>query len=164
MRCLPRVVEAGAWIGGVIAGATSLLLWKVNTPMRPGSSPLPAAAAFVADRLTDEELNAHVEQIVDADLFRLSRTPSPIPYSSETQINMSGPIDRPSRPQLILAGIVGGPPWVALIDGIPGRTGSVVVRRGDTLSGLLIRDITRTQTIISAADTLWKLTLKRTWK
>jgi hypothetical protein len=63
----------------------------------------------------------------------------------------------------VLRGIVGGPPWDAMIDGIPGRQGSVLVRRGDTLGGLTVSAINRDTVTIHGSDTTWRLFIKRSW-
>jgi hypothetical protein len=67
----------------------------------------------------------------------------------------------PPKPRLVLRGILGGPPWDALIEGIPGREGSAVVRTGDKLAGLLIRSVRRDTVVVRGADTTWKLTMGR---
>jgi hypothetical protein len=68
-----------------------------------------------------------------------------------------------TKPSLSLSGIVGGPPWVALLDGVPGRDGSMVLHAGDSIGGLKARAITSTTATISGFDTTWKLTVKRPW-
>jgi prophage tail gpP-like protein len=65
---------------------------------------------------------------------------------------------------LRLQGVIGRTNrWEAVIAGIPGRDGSVVVRAGDTLEGLRIRRIDRDTVVVGAVDTTWKLTVKGVW-
>jgi len=66
------------------------------------------------------------------------------------------------RPALVLVGIV-GPPWRALVDGIPAHDGSTVLRAGQTVAGLRVRDVNASSATISAVDTTWHLTVKRKW-
>lgn len=73
------------------------------------------------------------------------------------------PPPAPPRPQLAVSGIV-GPPWTALLDGVPGRDGPVSVRTGDQVDGLRIRRVDRDGVTVVGMDTTWRLSLKRTWQ
>jgi hypothetical protein len=73
------------------------------------------------------------------------------------------PPPQPPRVPLVLAGVI-GPPWQALIEGIPGHSGAVVVRAGDRVEDLRVLSITRDRAVIQGADTTWRLTLKQTWQ
>ena len=58
-----------------------------------------------------------------------------------------------------------GPPWQALLEGVPGREGTaVVVRRGDVLGDLRIRDVTGTTVTVVGPDTTWRLTVRKGWQ
>lgn len=102
------------------------------------------------------------ESLVTRDPFRLERRPSGVPYSAATE-GVPPPAPRPPRPTLAVAGIVGGPPWEAIITGIPGRTEAAVVRRGDTLGALHVRSITKDTVRITGLDTTWVLTVREAW-
>lgn len=127
------------------------LPWEaLGTPapiLLPGSNALVAAS----------------EVLVARDPFRLERKPSGVAYSPTLE-GAPPPPPRPPRPALAVAGIVGGPPWEALVEGIPGREGSTLVRRGDTVSGLRIRSITKDSVRITGMDTTWTLTVRRAWQ
>ena len=66
----------------------------------------------------------------------------------------------PFRPVLSLKGIVGGPPWQAIIDGIPGQPPGTVVRSGSSFDRLQVRDVMRDTVIVQLPDTVLVLTLK----
>ncbi|HUK62590.1 MAG TPA: hypothetical protein VLV15_04625, partial [Dongiaceae bacterium] len=103
--------------------------------------------------------------IVEYDPFRLARHPSPIIFRPELEGVPPAPRPpAPPHPVLALSGILGGPPWEALLDGIPGHDGSVVVRRGQALGPLRIRKITRDSVIVQGEDTTWRLGMKRVWQ
>jgi hypothetical protein len=76
---------------------------------------------------------------------------------------LAPPEPKAPRPTLVLRGIIGGPPWSAILEGIPGRQGSVVLRRGDTVAALVVRAVRRDTVVIEGADTTWRLTVKRSW-
>jgi hypothetical protein len=102
--------------------------------------------------------------ITSSDPFRLERRPSSVAYGAQPEEAPATPLPKPPKPKLALAGIVGGPPWVALLDGVPGRNGSVVVHAEDTLAGLRVRAVGSRSITITGLDTTWKLTLKRPWQ
>jgi hypothetical protein len=108
-------------------------------------------------------LAAAAELLVARDPFRLERRPAAVPYSPAME-NAPPPPPRPPRPTLVVTGIIGGPPWEALLEGIPGRQGSVLVRRGDTLAGLHVRAVGRDSVRIVGMDTTWMLTVRRGWQ
>ena len=66
----------------------------------------------------------------------------------------------PIRPQLMLKAIIGGPPWSAIVEGIPGQPGGIVITAGLTFDRIHIRAITRDTVVVQASDTTWKLTMK----
>ena len=73
---------------------------------------------------------------------------------------------RPTKPVLVLRGVVGGPGaqrWEAVLDGVPGRERGVVVRAGDVLGGaagagaLRVRQVDAGGVVITGMDTTWRL-------
>jgi hypothetical protein len=66
----------------------------------------------------------------------------------------------PQRPPLAVSGIV-GPPWVALLDGVPGRDAPVLVRAGDRVGELRVTQVRRDGVVVVGMDTTWWLSLKR---
>lgn len=66
-----------------------------------------------------------------------------------------------AKPQLTLLAMAGGPPWRALVSGVPGASGSTVVDEGRPLPQLTIRRIARDTLWIAGFDTVWTLTLPR---
>jgi hypothetical protein len=128
------------------------VIWAVRTAGDSGMQRLDSAARVVAS----------------SDPFRLERRPSTVPYSAAQEgAPAAPPPPEPPKPKLVLVGIVGGPPrtpWVALLDGVPGQDGSVLVHAGDTLAGLRVRTLGPKGITITGLDTTWKLTLERPWQ
>lgn len=92
--------------------------------------------------------------------FRADGKPSAIAYDP-TRGEQVQPPDAPAKPALILVGLVGGPIPSAMIDGVPGREGPVVVAVGDTFAGLRLRRIALGSVVVAGMDTTWTLTLPR---
>jgi hypothetical protein len=119
----------------------------------------PTAAVHGADSLMDV-----AAAITAADPFRLDRHPSTVAYRPELEgVPPAPPPPVPPKPALTLAGLVGGPTWAALVDGIPGRDGSTLVHVGDVVGALRVRNVSPAGVTISGMDTTWHLTLKRPW-
>ena len=102
--------------------------------------------------------------LVDNDPFRLSNSPPDTRYTPGWVTGASVPPvvkPRPARPSLVLKGIVGGPPWLAIVDGLPGAPSSMVVRIGDRVGGVTVKDIRPEVVTLAGADTTWRLAIRR---
>jgi hypothetical protein len=156
------IVEPALW------GVTAVSLFVATLGMRAARATPPSFAESVAGALSEprridpDSIARAAAYIVANNPFRLSRQPATVAYSPALE-GLAPPTVRPPRPALMLLGIVGGPPWSAILEGIPGRDGSVMVRRGDSLGTLIVRSVGRDTVIINGADTTWRLTLKRPW-
>jgi hypothetical protein len=117
----------------------------LETPRLPSADALDEAAGTATDQ----------------NPFRLSRMPSDVPFVPRRAASAMAPAAPAFRGALTLRGIVGGPPWQAVIDGIPGQPSGTVVRAGSTFEKLTIRSVTRDTVIIQSPDTIWRLTLGR---
>jgi hypothetical protein len=101
-------------------------------------------------------------RVVDGDVFRVDRKPAAVPYRIAGDSAPSTPPPPPPvpKPVLTLVGIIGGPPWAALIDGVPAHSGTVLVHPRDTVGGLRVRDVSSEQVTLTGLDTVWHLTTK----
>ena len=72
---------------------------------------------------------AAAESAIDNDLFQPQRARP----QAEDAISMPAiaVAPRAPAPRLTLRGVIGGPPWDVIIDGIPGRPAGTVMRDGD---------------------------------
>jgi hypothetical protein len=141
--------------------AAAFELSRSATAAAPLWEALPTPAPILGPR--SSTLVAASEALVTRDPFRLERKPSGVAYTPAAE-GAPPPVAPPARPALAVVGIVGGPPWEALLDGVPGRQGSALVRRGDTLSGLRIRSITKDTVKVTGMDTTWILSVRRAWQ
>lgn len=99
-------------------------------------------------------LGRAADSVSVADPFRLARRPPRVAFGTTLP---NAPPPRP-RLQLALDGIVGGPPWRAVLEGVPMHDGSTVVAAGDTIGGLTVRSIRRDTVVVWGMDTTWTLT------
>ncbi len=63
------------------------------------------------------------------------------------------------RPAYVIRAIVGGPPWSAMIGGIPGQAGTRFVSAGDSVESFVITTITASQVTFRGSDSTWTLAL-----
>lgn len=162
-----RRVELALWVAAIVLAILAGLRGRAvaSAVLNPTAPKLPWETLGTPSPVLvprSDALVAASESLVAGDPFRLERKPSGVPYSPAMEA--APPPSRPPRPALGVAGIVGGPPWEALLEGIPGREGTTLVRRGDTLSGLRVRSITKDTVRITGMDTTWTLTVRRAWQ
>jgi hypothetical protein len=123
--------------------------------------PAPVVTPVVAPeagRFDGDSLDTAADATIGNDPFRLANAPASVRYEPRRP---GAPALAPlPRITLVLKAIVGGPPWHAMIDGIPGQPGAVV-RAGDAFDKLVIRKVTRDTVVVQGPDTTWKLTIQR---
>jgi hypothetical protein len=160
---MTRSIELACWGAATMLALAAAAGWHRAVPLAPADAakvlrtPDPNRVIYGADSLTRMG-----ERVVAHDPFRLGRRPSEVAYKPEPE-GLPPPAPGSPRPALRLTGILGGPPWRAVLDGVPGREGSVVVRSGDVLDKLRIGTVKRDTVIITGMDTTWKLTMTRPW-
>jgi hypothetical protein len=116
------------------------------------------ASIVTAPTLPDaDSLGDAAATIVANDPFRLSNKPAALRFLSATA---SAPVAVPTMPQLTLKAIIGGPPWSAVVEGLPGDAGGVVVTAGLAFDRIHVKRITRESVVMQAPDTTWTLTMK----
>lgn len=147
-------------IESVLWGTTLILLAVAGvsaqrTLARRGALPEWRAAAILPSPAVSDSLDGLARAIVQRDPFRLDRRPADVRFGTEPFRLVESP--RLPRPPLRLTGILGGPPWRAILEGIPGRDGSLLVRAGDSTGPLRVQSVGRDSMVISGLDTTWIL-------
>jgi hypothetical protein len=126
-----------------------------------GEATVAAVAAQETPRsFAAESLRVAAAYLVETDPFRVDRRPSSVAYRPDLE-GAPPPPPRPPKPTLVLRGIIGGPPWEAIVDGVPERSTSTVLRQGDVVGALRVRAVGRDTVVIQGADTTWRLTMRR---
>jgi hypothetical protein len=153
-----RITELLLWV--LTAGFAAVGGFRVRgaMPAVDTGRPVVQSAPVLPSYAARDSLGTAAAFTADHNPFRLNRQPA-----------MAGAVSGSSvaappapRPVLLLRGLVGASPaWQAILEGIPGRAGGVVVSKGDTVGGLRVRRITRDTVIVQGTDTTWKLTVKR---
>ena len=140
--------------GGRSPLVESLIACSV-APLRKLAAPIPD------DSLADAE-----DAIVTNDPFRLSNSPPAVRYDPASDGTAAGTLTGPlqARPTLVLKAIVGGPPWQAVIDGIPGQPPGTVARAGSKFDRFTVRVVTRDSVVVQGADTSWVLSFRARYR
>ena len=147
-------IEALAAVSSPARTTTRLTTYGVITPTQPSTVPAQSSAAL-------DSLDIAAEAIVANDPFRLANAPATVRFVAGQSQTIATPALPAPRPNLVLRAIVGGPPWQAVLDGLPGQPTGTVVTGGGSFDGIRIRAITRDTVVVESQDTTWKLTLKR---
>lgn len=158
------VLERCAWVVTALATIVATRSWYVIS--RAAQAPAPAIwpVSETVRPIAADSLAMLTSRIVGDDPFRLDRKPADVAYGAtpDSIANRALAAAAAPHPPLVLVGIV-GPPWRALVDGVPGHDGSMVLRSGQVVAGLRVRDVTATVATVATSDTTWHLTVKRTW-
>jgi hypothetical protein len=154
---LPLAVTAAA-LCSIGAWATAIPSPAIDAPRVDVTAAAPARADTTA-------LAAFAARLLAHDPFRLDRTPADVRYNPWAPVAAATPPPpAPPRPPLALAGLVGGPPWNALIEGIPGHEGGVLLQLGDSANGVRFVALRGDTVVLAAFDTTWSLTARRAWR
>jgi hypothetical protein len=157
MSLHPSAIAAVSVTALIIVGA---IRWREAVPRIGHQSIAIGLIKGSRSELVEPTLAEVEELIISNDPFRLSNTPSSIRYSPSSD-NVGLSASAPLRPNLTLKAIVGGPPWQAIVDGIPGQPQGTLVRAGNAFDKLIARAVTRDSVVIQGPDTTWVLSFRR---
>jgi hypothetical protein len=154
------------WASVIVVVLLLPLGWRLGAPSSDYAVlPLPGGESEVR-RVPGDSVRAAATRVAEHDPFRIDHHPATVPYRPDQAggAEQAPPPTKPPKPHLALSGIIGGPPWSAILDSVPGRDGSVLVRKGDTLGALKVRSVGRDTVIVQGTDTVWRLIVKRPWQ
>ena len=143
--------------------AAGAVRWYAAKPIGDRSPAQIVPVANLRDDSLETTIAAAEDVIVANDPFRLANEPALVRYDPANESDVATTIAGSARvrPNLILKAIVGGPPWQAVIDGLPGQPPNTVVRAGTAYDKLVARAVTRDSVVIQGPDTAWVLSFRR---
>ena len=154
-------LAAVVWVAVTGVGA---LRWRSGVPEVTPQQPTIRRTVRPTSVSNGRDLAEAEDLIVSNDPFRLANEPTAVrfdPTRDEGSVSAT-PVGPPRlRPNLILKAVIGGPPWQAIVDGIPGQPPGTIVRAGSTFDQLVVRAVTRDSVVIKGTDTTWVLTFRR---
>lgn len=154
-----RLLLIGLWassLGLCVLGTIETYGLLHATPR--AAPPFGISALSVTSRrtLTAAAYDSAVSDVIAGNVFRRHR-------SSAAEIaQQSALVPRPpmQRPHIELRGVMGGPPWQVLIDGVPGHQSSVLMRVGESVGGITVVGVKAGTVVLKGADTVWHLALR----
>ena len=166
------------WACAIGLSLAGWVRWRSALPGADHASRPSLAAPPPVRAAAPRGLGAASEVVARGNPFRLDRSPAPMGSPAPGQLGMmmstgyppgspgSYPAYTPPGPPRMGGALrvtgISGPPWEALIEGIPGKQGAVVVRPGDRVEDLRIRSISADLVVVQGQDTTWRLQIKRT--
>ena len=122
------------------------------------SQPARASAMTMFDA---DLLDSAASRVVTHDPFRMERKPANVAFSITPNGGVGVPVPSGPPVRIALQGTIGGPPWRAIVSGIPGHDGTIIVSSGDTLGGVTIRRVDRDGVTVRVKDSTWTVTLAK---
>lgn len=160
----PRILWGAAWAAAALA---SVVAWSDAIPAGPRPAPAPRTASDAPAPVDTARLATAARVIRDRNPFRLERQPTDTAFDPWAPVEPVGTVaapPAPPRPHLTLVGILGGPPWHALLRGIPGREAGVILRLGEEAGGIRLEKLHADTARLAGLDTTWVLTLRQAWR
>lgn len=160
------------WIAAAALAAAALAAFR-GAPAPADDAPsasraAPPASAPSADR---GRLRADAALLRDRDPFRLDRAPAAQRYGAPPVLIMPTPTETAPQPMpaptpvqapaLSVSGIVGGPPWQAVIENLPGAGRGVLLGVGEEAGGVRVLWIRGDSVAVSSAEKTSVLVLKQ---
>jgi hypothetical protein len=152
-------------LGGVVLLA-SIGVWTSSVPgpaADAGSRHLDAAVP-VRPPVDTAALDVAAQRLRAQDPFRLDRRPAEVRYNPWEAETAAPPAPEKIRPALVLAALIGGPPWNAVIEGIPGSEGGVLLAVGAQMHGVTFVALRGDTVFLAGFDTTFALTARRAWQ
>jgi hypothetical protein len=159
------LLEVGGWLAALCGAVGTVVSGHgQSTPRASVLSELMAAPDRSPWAFDADSLQVWARHSAARDPFRLSRQPSLV-GSESVDASTSVVSTSPPKPQLVLYGILGARArWQAVIGGVPGETGPVLVRSDDTLATVAgpfrVHHIAPDTILVQGMDTTWRLTLR----
>jgi hypothetical protein len=151
----------GIWTVSAVLIATTAFRVHQEAYAASASAVVSSSLHSTAAAPSREEITKAVDEVVDGNIFEREHESSP-PEQVVKQVQPEPPRPpAPPKPPLQLRGVIGGPPWDAVLEGVPGRQAGVVVRLGDHVGGLGIVALKRDTVVVEGFDTTWTLTIRR---
>jgi hypothetical protein len=118
------------------------------SPSLPDTLSHEQLGALVDSLLTYDPMDARAEEVEVAGDPVFLAAPDPVPAPLVA---------------VVMRGVV-GPPWLALLDGVPERQGVVLVAQGDTLGSIHVVRVSADAVTLRSADSTWTLQLTSKWR
>jgi hypothetical protein len=155
-----RAALALLWSLAIAAGFAAVSAWKSAAAPALVATSWGTTNGSPAPTRTTPNLTVAFARLQERNPFRFDRRPALVRYDPWQPPTMIATAQVASRPIPVVTGILGGPPWLAVVEGLPGEEAGVVLGIGDKLSGYTVRAIRGDTVVIATEDTVFRLTPK----
>lgn len=148
-------------------GGTWLTALMATRPLVRGELPAPRSLVEPASNRRAEVRvdQGLVQRAIERPLFRADRHAPAASYDPERPVVSETPTEPPlPKPLLVVSGIVWGDKPAAVVEGLPGIEGPVVLRLGESVAGVGVVAIQAGRVVIRGLDTTWRLTVREPWQ
>jgi hypothetical protein len=165
MKLTWRAAPVALWLASIALGAATVRAVATSVRMDPVPIATVAAAPGVPSLPDRALLQEQADSLRQRNPFRIERSPTSQPYGApETAAPPQVEVPAQPLPALRVGGIVGGPPWKALIEGIPGRESGLLLAAGEEWNGYRLVWVRGDSVMVITPDTTWILALKKAWR
>ena len=159
-----RRIEQLAWMLACVMIAVAWLGFRHRATVDIAEARAPATRARFDLAVPDSaSLRESAERVVARDPFRLDRRPTDVRFDPDPAPPQPAAPPRPAVATPVLRGVT-GPPWRAILEGVPGHERPVVARVGSVFGALVVARIGRDTVVVETPDTSFTLTVRRTWR
>lgn len=141
---------------GIMLASTMTLVraWRTASEMQP---PPPGPRVEESLRLPGRDsISAFVAEARRVHVFGGHPVAEPmVAYHADLEVTALLPQPTVLMPQLIVRAIVGGPPWQAVLSGVPSAGGDHVARPGDRIGELHVVAVSSKGVTVRWADSTW---------
>lgn len=158
-------IEGAAWIASTVAVFAAIWIWSRPIPSVHTQIDLVPHGSSELGRIDIQSVRRAAVELRNRNPFRMERRPTSVRFGSAEVAQVAEVVEvHDHRPNLVLSGIIGGPPWIALIEGIPGREIGVALVQGEEVNGIRLERLQGDTAILSGLDTTWVLMPKQVWQ
>lgn len=142
-------------IVAVVASSAATVLRTLSALFARSADPAGAVVASpLSGRLQRDSVNELLAGALRHSPFRLGST------TAVPTVDAAPPLPQASAaPDIVVKAIVGGPPWQAVVQGLPGTTEERVVRVGERVSDVTILTIASESVVLRWNDSTWTVRL-----
>lgn len=153
------------FLAALLALPPAVAFWHLEQPRAAHGRGYPSPAAAPSSRQAAGARGTG-PGLLPKNPFRRDRRPAPVAYrTGEGAAHPGGEhaAPPPEPPPLRMSGVAWGSAPSAILEGLPGREGGVVVHVGDTLGGVVVVRISRSEVQVRGFDTTWTLEVRQPW-
>jgi hypothetical protein len=148
------------WTLAIATGFAAVSAWKSAAAPAPVPTSWGTTSGSPAPTGTTPNLTVAVARLQERNPFRFDRRPAAVRYDPWQPPTAIATAQVASRTIPVITGILGGPPWLAVVEGLPGQESAVVLGIGERSSGHTVRAIRGDTVVIATEDTVFRLTPK----